>query len=172
MSTLNQFGFGVEKLGHVSDVYAMAAGKSAAGMTDFDYAMQQAGPVAKGVGMSFEELTARISKLADSGYGGEKAGTALRTAFMALTSPTQTQIDTLTRLGLTFDDVDPRVHTFSESMDLLLAHGADIYDFGEIYGKEGAAIVYSTAQQNTEVKKLTSELKNCDGAASDMAKTC
>ncbi|MCK9570401.1 phage tail tape measure protein [Candidatus Pacearchaeota archaeon] len=170
MSTLNQFGMGVDELGRVSDVYTLASGKSAAGMKDFDYAMQQAGPVAKGVGMSFEELTARIAKLADSGYSGEKAGTALRTAFMALTSPTKTQEETLAKLGLTFDDVNPRVHSFSETMDLLLSKGADIYDFGEIYGKEGAAIVYSTAQQNTAVKGLTSELVNSKGAAEQMAK--
>lgn len=170
MSTLNQFGMTVSDLGHVSDVYAIATGKSAAGMTDFDYAMQQAGPVAEGVGMSFEELTARISKLADAGYSGEKSGTALRTAFMALSSPTKTQTETLEKLGLTYADVDPKVHTFSETMDLLLSKGADIYDFGEIYGKEGAAIVYSTAKQNSAVKELTSTLENCDGAAADMAK--
>jgi len=170
MSTLNQFGMGVDQLGRVSDVYTLASGKSAAGMKDFDYAMQQAGPVAQGVGMSFEELTARISKLADAGYSGEKSGTALRTAFMALTSPTKTQTDTLAKLGLTFDDVNPRQHTFSETMDLLLSKGADIYDFGEIYGKEGAAIVYSTAKQNEAVKGLTTELVNSKGAAEQMAK--
>lgn len=170
MSTMNQFGMTVSDMGHISDVYATAAGKSAASMTDFDYAMQQAGPVAKGVGMSFEELTARVSKLADAGYSGEKSGTALRTAFMALSSPTKTQTETLEKLGLTYADVDPKVHTFSETMDLLLSKGADIYDFGEIYGKEGAAIVYSTAQQNSAVKELTATLTDCDGAAANMAK--
>lgn len=170
MSTMNQFGMGVGDLGRISDVYATAAGKSAAGMSDFDYAMQQAGPVAKGVGMSFEELTARISKLADAGYSGEKSGTALRTAMMALTSPTKTQAATLEKLGITYDQIDPRVHTFGETLDLLTAKGADIYDFGEIFGKEGAAIVYSSAQQSAAVKELTAQLENSQGAAGQMAK--
>lgn len=170
MSTMNQFGMSVSDMGRISDVYATAAGKSAASMTDFDYAMQQAGPVAKGVGMSFEELTARISKLADAGYGGEKSGTALRTAMMALTSPTKTQAETLDKLGISYDQIDPRVHSFGETLDLLTAKGADIYDFGEIFGKEGAAIVYSSAQQSAAVKDLTAQLENCQGAAGNMAK--
>ncbi|MCK9570970.1 phage tail tape measure protein [Candidatus Pacearchaeota archaeon] len=170
MSTMNQFGMSVDDLGRISDVYATAAGKSAASMTDFDYAMQQAGPVAKGVGMSFEELTARISKLADAGYSGEKSGTALRTAMMALTSPTKTQAETLEKLGISYADIDPRVHSFGETLDLLTAKGADIYDFGEIFGKEGAAIVYSSAQQSAGVKQLTADLENSKGAASSMAK--
>ncbi|MCK9569696.1 phage tail tape measure protein [Candidatus Pacearchaeota archaeon] len=170
MSTMNQFGMGVGDLGRISDVYATAAGKSAAGMSDFDYAMQQAGPVAKGVGMSFEELTARISKLADAGYSGEKSGTALRTAMMALTSPTKTQGETLAKLGISYDQIDPRVHSFGETLDLLTSKGADIYDFGEIFGKEGAAIVYSSAQQSAGVKELTAQLENSKGAASSMAK--
>ncbi len=169
-STCAQFGLGMEGLSRVSDVYAMAAGKSKAGMSDFDYAMQQAGPVAKGVGMSFEELTARVSKLADAGYGGEKSGTALRTAMMALTSPTKTQADTFAKLGITFDQVNPKQHSFSETLDLLISKGADIYDFGEIYGKEGAAIVYTTAQQSAEVRGLTKELEGSKGAAAEMAK--
>lgn len=170
MSTMNQFGMGVGDLGRISDVYATAAGKSAAGMSDFDYAMQQAGPVAKGVGMSFEELTARVSKLADAGYSGEKSGTALRTAMMALTSPTKTQAATLEKLGISYDQIDPRVHSFGETLDLLTAKGADIYDFGEIFGKEGAAIVYSSAQQSAAVKELTGQLEDSKGAASSMAK--
>ena len=170
MSTMNQFGMSVDDLGRISDVYATAAGKSAASMTDFDYAMQQAGPVAKGVGMSFEELTARVSKLADAGYSGEKSGTALRTAMMALTSPTKTQGETLEKLGISYDQIDPRVHSFGETLDLLTAKGADIYDFGEIFGKEGAAIVYSSAQQSAGVKELTAQLENSKGAASSMAK--
>jgi TP901 family phage tail tape measure protein len=170
MSTMNQFGMGVDDLGRISDVYATAAGKSAAGMTDFDYAMQQAGPVAKGVGMSFEELTARVSKLADAGYGGEKSGTALRTAMMALTSITKPQGEALERLGITYDQINPKTHSFGETLDLLVAKGADIYDFGEIFGKEGAAIVYSSAQQSAAVKDLTAQLENSKGAASSMAK--
>ena len=169
MSTMNQYGMGIKDLGKISDVFTLASGKSAAGMKDFDYAFQQAGPIAKGVGMSFEELTARISKLADVGYSGEKAGTALRSGMVELSKATKPQMETLAKLGLTYDDVNPRVHSFGDTLDLLTSKGADIYDFADIFGKEGASIISSSASQSASVKELTKTLEGSAGASERMA---
>ncbi|MFB3894920.1 MAG: phage tail tape measure protein [bacterium] len=169
MSTLSQFNLTMEDSARVADVYAKGAAGSAAGLADFEYAMKMVGPVASQTGMSLEETTAIIGKLADKGYQGEMSGTALRTALLNLGAPTKAMSDALAKYGLTLDDINPRTHSFLEILDTLKAKGVDVYDFGEIFGKEGAAIISSVAGMTEEVRGFTTELENAKGVARTMA---
>lgn len=169
MSTLSQFGLTMEDSARVADVYAKGAAGSAASLSDFEYAMKYVAPVANEAGMSLEETTSIIGKLADKGYQGEMSGTALRTAILRLGDPTNEMIDTLEKYGLAYDDINPRTHSFIDTLELLKKKGVDVYDFGEIFGKEGAAIISATAGMTSEVKGFTKELENAKGVAKTMA---
>ena len=173
MATMNQFGLGVTDLSHISDVYTKACGDSAAGMEDLNYAMQYAGPVAKGVGVSLEEVTANLEVFANNGIKGEKAGTALADAMNTLVAPSGASAKGIAALGLSVADVDPRTHDFNDTLKDLKARadasGQGMAAFVDIFGVRGG-LLYGLAGATDEVDKFENSLKNCDGAAESMAK--
>lgn len=173
MATMNQFGLGVQDLGHISDVYTKACGDSAAGMEDLNYAMQYAGPVAKGVGVSLEEVAANLEVFANNGIKGEKAGTALADAMNTLVAPSGAAEKGLAALGLRVSDVDPRTHDFNNTLKDLKARadasGQGMAAFVDIFGVRGG-LLYGLAGATDQVDAFEASLKNCDGAAENMAK--
>ena len=173
MSTMNQFGLGVSDLSHISDVYTKACGDSAAGMEDLNYAMQYAGPVAKGAGVSFEEVAANLEVFANNGIKGEKAGSALADAINTLVAPSGASEKALAALGRSVKDVDPRTHDFNNTLKDLKAQadasGRGMAAFVDIFGVRGG-LLYGLAGATDKVDGFEASLRNCDGAAESMAK--
>ncbi|MGZ7283803.1 phage tail tape measure protein, partial [Streptococcus pyogenes] len=65
-----------------------------------------AGASAQLGGASMEQLAAYTGIMADQGIRGSKAGTALRTAFTNLTSPTDKAAAALDELGIKLEDAE------------------------------------------------------------------
>ncbi|WP_019336109.1 phage tail tape measure protein [Lactococcus garvieae] len=88
----------------VTDSLAFVANKTAAGFSDMGNAMEYAGPVAHGLGMSLEETSAAIGLMSNNGIEGEKAGTALRGALSRLMKPSDTAADAMGKLGINLEE--------------------------------------------------------------------
>lgn len=66
-SSLNAFGLEAKDSGHVADLLAMAANKSAADISYMGDALKYAGPPAKSLGVSLEDTSAAVGIMSDAG---------------------------------------------------------------------------------------------------------
>lgn len=83
-STLRQFGLEAKDMSRVTDVLAQTVNQTNATTEGFAYAMNEAAPVAKALGISLEDTAAAVGIMANAGLQGSVAGTGLKTMMLKL----------------------------------------------------------------------------------------
>jgi TP901 family phage tail tape measure protein len=86
-TTIKQFGASMDEAARFSDVLQATADRTSTSVEQIGNAMSYVAPLARQAGASVEETSAIIGALADQGFRGERAGTALRNVFSALSDP-------------------------------------------------------------------------------------
>lgn len=103
-NALQAFGLSAESAGHVSDVLANSANAASGEITDFAFAMAAVGAVAHQLGVSLDDTSTALALLANAGIKGSDAGTLLKSALLALSSPSKPAREAMRDLGLTAFD--------------------------------------------------------------------
>ena len=177
-STLRGFGLEASSAGHVADVLAKNAAATNAAVVDTGEAMKYVAPVAKTMGIEFEETAAAIGIMADAGIKGSQAGTTLRGALSRITKPTKAMQETMDSLGLSFYDSNGKMKSLADITEMLETKMSGLTDEQKnqalvtLFGQESLSGMMALMDRGSgEVRKLTDEYKNCDGSAKDMAKT-
>lgn len=177
-STLRGFGLEASSAGHVADVLAKNAAKTNAAVADTGEAMKYVAPVAKTMGIEFEETAAAIGIMADAGIKGSQAGTTLRGALSRIAKPTKEMRETMDDLGLSFYDSNGKMKSLADITEMLETKMSGLTDEQKnqalitLFGQESLSGMMALMDRGSgEVRKLTDEYKNCDGSAKDMAKT-
>ncbi len=98
--TMNIFKLSGQDVGHIADVLAAAANKSATDVHEMGEALKQGGLAAQASGMGLEETAGTLAAFADNALNGSDAGTSLKTALMMLQAPTGKAADTMKELGI------------------------------------------------------------------------
>ena len=174
-NVMTSMGLKVKDLTHVNDVLAVAQSRANTNITELAEAMKPIAGTASTLGMSLEETTATLAKMADVGNKGGIAGTLLRNALMALALPTEKTKRVFSELNMNLEDFttkDGKVKDFSLMVDQLSESGATAGQIMEAFGKRGGrAILDLQKSGGANLRKLTAELKASDGAAKEMAET-
>ena len=177
-STLRGFGLEASSAGHVADVLAKNAAATNAAVADTGEAMKYVAPVAKSMGIEFEETAAAIGIMADAGIKGSQAGTTLRGALSRIAKPTKAMQETMDSLGLSFYDSNGKMKSLANITEMLETKMSGLTDEQKnqalitLFGQESLSGMMALMDRGSgEVRKLTDEYKNCDGSAKDMAKT-
>lgn len=177
-STLRGFGLEASSAGHVADVLAKNAAATNAAVADTGEAMKYVAPVAKSMGVEFEETAAAIGIMADAGIKGSQAGTTLRGALSRIAKPTKAMQETMDSLGLSFYDSNGKMKSLADITEMLETKMSGLTDEQKnqalitLFGQESLSGMMALMDRGSgEVRKLTDEYKNCDGSAKDMAKT-
>lgn len=177
-STLRGFGLEASEAGHVADVLAKNAAATNAAVADTGEAMKYIAPVAKSMGIEFEETAAAIGIMADAGIKGSQAGTTLRGALSRVAKPTKEMKATMKDLGLSFYDSNGKMKSLADITEMLETKMSGLTDEQKnqalitLFGQESLSGMMALMDRGSgEVRKLTDEYKNCDGSAKDMAKT-
>jgi phage-related minor tail protein len=147
-STLRAFGLDANNMLHVTDVMAQSFNKSALGLDDFTDSMKYVAPVAASAGVSLEEASAMLAILSNNGIKGSQAGTSLRRIITDLGSTggnVAGAIGNLANKGLTLTDAMDEVGRTAQTALIVLGKGVG------------------------QIKPLTEEFENSDGAAAAMA---
>lgn len=136
----------------VSDVFANAVNKSKLTIDKLRTAMNYVGPVARDAGIGFQELTAAMGVLANSGLRPSSIGTGLRQAISVLIDPTEKLIIAAKNAGVALSDLDPRSNSLSSvlsNLNLVIKDSGTAFD---IFGKRGAsaALALSSSQSGFE----------------------
>ena len=168
-STLSQFNLSAEKSGHIADVFSTAIGKSQANMTKLSYSMKYVGPVAAGLGVSLEASTAALMRLYNTGFGGEQAGTILRSGLQKLASGTEDVKKKLQELGISYDEVNPKTNDLADIIQRLKDANIDVAKSSELFGEAAAAGMQALIEGGGDaIRTMDGLLQASDGAAKKM----
>lgn len=114
--TLDQFGLNVDQAARVVDVLTVASKGSKEGLSGLSTAMGTLAPLAKEIGLNFEQTATVLGLLGQNGFSAEKATKGLRSVFAELQDPTSKLRSELRALG-------DNSNSFSKALETLSASG-------------------------------------------------
>lgn len=167
-----------KNLTRVTDVMAMAAGKTEASMEGLFESIKEGAPVAVSAGASMETFIAMAAGMASAGIEGSVAGTTLKNVFLSLSAPTKKASDQLRKLGITTreknGDLRDVVDIFAdlEKATSKMGTAKRAGTLESIFGRIPIAGVTKMLDLGAEkLGKLRGELEASGGATKKMAET-
>ena len=171
-------GLGIKDMDNFSDQLAMAASKSNTSVQQLGEAVLIAGGQAKLAGMDTVQMNTALGILADNGIKGAEGGTALRNALKNLYTPTSSAAKAMSALGVKTSDAQGNLRSAQDVLQDLnkglskLSEADKIDVMGQIFDTRtiaaGSALLKNAGERWNE---LSGYLKDCDGAAAQMAET-
>jgi len=128
--TLNQFQATSSESERFANILLGAVNETALSLTDLGTALGYVGPLGAQLGVSFEETAALLGILADNGFKASKAGTGLRSFFIAAAKDGRPFNEFLEDVGSRSLDATEAVQTFGKiaaSQALVLGENVDKY---------------------------------------------
>lgn len=178
------YGLATSETGHATDVLVKAMTSANTDLAQLGEAMKYAGPVASGVGVSFEEAAAAIGLMGNAGIQGSMAGTSLRGAISRLASPTSNAVGLLETLaaragmtGVNMEEMAKKVGSgvgpfgdMASTVDFLTQSGATAGEMMELFGQRaGPAMQALVSQGSGALRDLTADLEDSGGTAKRIA---
>jgi TP901 family phage tail tape measure protein len=173
---LTAYGMSAKDLGRVNDVLVKGFTSTNIDLSMLAESMKYAAPVAKGLGIEIEGLTAMIGLMGNAGIQGSDAGTALRAGLTRLIKPPKDAAASLKELNIATTtakgEMLPIVDILGDLEKSFVgmgnaereAHMAKI--FGLQHGSKWSAMM---AQGNDKLKEQITLLQNSGGAAKEVA---
>lgn len=163
----------VSDLARVNDVLAKGAASANTDVSQLAEALKTAGPIAADTSMSLEETVSVLGTLANAGFRGQEAGTALRNAIARLVNPSNEAQAAMVRLGITSRDVvtpDGKMVDFTALLNKMRAAGMTTADAMQIFGlRAGPQLLAAIGQGEGAIEGLADALRNSAGEASRQA---
>lgn len=167
-SVMSVFDIQAKDTAHITDVLANSINLSKLDVDKLRTAFNYIGPVAAEANVSFEEVSASMMVLANSGQKASTIGTGLRNVFSLLLSPSDALKEAADGVGIALEQLDPRVTPFSKVLQNLKPIVQDSQHALEIFGKRGASAVLSLANTSDSFDNMLS-LTGKTGTAAAMA---
>lgn len=176
-NVLRGFQLDVSEMGRVSDVAFASTAKSAQNIEDYFEAIKYVAPIASQAGMSLEDVSGAIGKLADVGLKGSMGGTGIRQVILGMSNLSPAAAGVMDQLGVSTKDAannlrDPLIvlKEMKTAMDDLGWGSADqIAAFQTVFDVRGGTAAMALSEMVDESKRLTAELQNASGFAGDVA---
>jgi TP901 family phage tail tape measure protein len=111
---MNSMGIEADDVGKAIDVLTKATQTANTDLRQLGHAFTYAGAIASSAGVNFEEATVFLQMMSNAGIKADMAGTTLRGALLALTSPSQMAKERLNELGIDVDTVKGDFASLSE----------------------------------------------------------
>lgn len=163
-TTLTQYGLAADQASRVSDVLAQAANTTTADVQGLGNALSYAAPLANQLGLDVERTTAIIGEMADQGFRGERAGTALRNVFSEMLNPASEFAKALRELGIESTD-------FVDVIDQLASKGKRGQEaLLKLDAAARPAILALVNSGGSALRQLDTDLRNAAGSAETTAK--
>lgn len=174
-SALTQFKLSGDRVPHVADLLAAAAGKAQGSVHDMGQALNQSGLVASQFGLSIEDTTGVLAEFAHAGLLGSDAGTSFKTMLLAMSNPTGVTADKMKELNIQFYDAHGKFIGLAGVADVLQKRLGNLTEqernaaLGQIFGNDAiraASILYKDGAKG--VQDWTKAV-NDNGYAADTA---
>ena len=125
------------EMANIADIFAQGANISQVSVQDLGQAMKFAGPVSAALGIELKELIAVLGVLGNAGLKADLGGTAVRQMLSKLANEGGEAIQTLEKLGVSFEEVNPATHSLVEIMKRLETVNIGVGDAFKIFGDRG-----------------------------------
>ncbi|RMF95497.1 MAG: phage tail tape measure protein, partial [Gammaproteobacteria bacterium] len=171
-------GMGIEadNLAGAVDVLTKAMTTANTDLQQLGDAMKFVGPIAKSPGIAFEEIVAAIQLLSNAGIQAEMAGTTLRGAILALTSPSKEAAERLEQFGVRVLDAQGNVRPLADVIEDLnratagMGAGQRLEVLGTIFqARQAAGVAELLSQGAGKLRDYTAALRDAGGTASRIA---
>ncbi len=176
-NVLRGFGLEADQSTRVADVLAKASSASSTSIAGIGESMKMVAPIAAGLKIPFEEVSAMIGVMGDAGIKGSEAGTALRASLIRLSKePKQTE-EALSKLGIAARDSRGNLRTMPSLMLALeermkgMGRAEKLENLSKIFGTEASAgmLALMEAAKSGKLQKMTQDMNDAEGAAKGMA---
>lgn len=163
-TTLTQFGLGADQASRVADVLAQAANATTTDVKQLGEALSYTAPLAKQLGMDTEDTVAVLGALADQGFRGERAGTALRNVLSELLDPSSQFAKAVRDLGIDSTDFATVIEQLAKSGD----RGREALQLLDAAARPAILSLVNTG--GAGLRQLEGDLRDAGGAAAETAK--
>lgn len=168
VTIMRAWGKEADQTKEITDILATSINKTKLTMKALATGFNFISGIAPRMNLSLEETTALMGILANRGLSASTAATSMRAVFAALLSPTDKFKKVLREVGLTAQDVDPRLHEFSSILETLRKAGfgaAEAFRAFRRRAAAGASILVGASKEFEELSKGMHDI----GRASEMA---
>lgn len=162
-NAMSLFNLKGEETAHVADMIAGFANATTGDMTDFKFALQQAGAAATLAGQDFDNTAVAIALMAQQGHLGSDAGTSLKTMLLNLVPSTNSAIDAFKELGIFQVDTNAAMQAMT---DIIMSKGEPGMKKLADAAKDGSV---STQELFSAVKSLAPEVLKGAGNFDELA---
>lgn len=175
---LTALGYEAEDAAKFVDILAAASTSSNTSVAQMQRAFTNCAPVAGTLGITMEDLSIALGLIADKGVKGAKAGTALKNLMANLSAPTEKQLAYIKQFNLegaqqaiVNGDLISGIKQMKAALKGLSPQQQNAV-ITTIAGKEalsGISALLNTTEG--DLAELEDAIRNCDGAAQEMADT-
>ncbi|MBF0161615.1 MAG: phage tail tape measure protein [Magnetococcales bacterium] len=134
LTIMNSSGFKSNNLTAISDVIVQTAQSSMTTVNAVGESLKRSAATAKSAGIDFLDLAAVIGVMADGGYRGERAGTALASSIQRMLRPTAQMQEVMDRLGLVFQSSPGKLIPLIDIFKQLEKSEANASDLSILFG--------------------------------------
>lgn len=132
-------------------------------------ALRYSGAMAHTLGLNLQETVAGAMALADAGLTGAQSGQRLNMILTKLIDPTEEAKRTLARLGLTIEDINPELHSFTEILYTLEAAGFKAADAATMFRARTAGAAAMLVNSADAVGQYIRVLNGASNITSELA---
>ena len=175
---LTAFGMQANQSAHFADILAIASSNSNTNVAMMGETFKYAASIAGSLGYTAEDTALAIGLMANAGIKGTQAGTSLRSIMSRIATDTGGARSAMEELGITVVNSDGSMRDFGEVIAELRVKFQDLSSEEQanyaktIAGQQALSGFLAIANSgNADFEKLSNAIKNCDGAAEDMAAT-
>jgi TP901 family phage tail tape measure protein len=162
-NVMQGFGQDAEDLNDSVDVLTKAFVSSNTDLSQLGQAMKFVAPVAKSMGVSFEETTAAVGFLSDAGVQAGMAGRGLRSLLIELTEKSD-------ELGISVKDSSGNMLPMADILEQLEEKGFRGSDAIETFTRQAGPVLSNLlARGSDELRSFTSDLEDSGGIAGRIA---
>lgn len=175
---ITAFGLEVDKANHLADVMAYTMSHTNTSTEQLGEAYKYCAATASSFGVSAEEASAWLGKLADGGVKASEGGTALNAMFSRLYGEIKTTNDAMISYGLTMYNADGTAKNFTvamgeiqEKMKGMSEEERNIFMRTVAGTNQLSKFATMMKASASDVQSLTTALENCDGTSEKMVRT-
>jgi TP901 family phage tail tape measure protein len=167
-TAMRVFQIDASRSAEVSDVFANAVNRSKLTIEKLRTSMNYVGPVANNINVSFQETSAAMMTLANSGLRASTIGTSLRQVLAQLAAPSKKFRDAAKLAGIAMQELDPTTNSLSTVLANLRLVVQDTGTAFDIFGKRGASAAIALTSTNSQYDSLLDTVSKT-GTAAEMA---
>lgn len=175
---MSGMGIQAQDTGYAVDVLTKAMSTANTNLVQLGHAFRYAGPMSKAAGLSLEQTTAAIQMLSNAGMQADMAGTILRGALMALTSPSAEAQKVMNQLGIATMDAAGRMRPLADIVEQFeramasMGSGQRLEVIGRIFDNRNATgFIEFLDKGSAKLREMEAALHESAGTAARIATT-